>query len=439
METPSPSPPPAPSSPLLRPRGRAETRLRPPSFTSALTGIKTPPPPPVPLLPEILDPPSTKQEDAEEVKSEPIEQKKSTMSKSRSSPPKDEMTKSQKWNDGSVERLAEKWAAKRDTLLRETGVMAENLQQRKVAMEQRLESVKRSIPKRSIGFTPQSAQKRLSLCETFVKTKVESPTKEEVPKRKSLDIDIVVPPDAEDSDPEDSPLTKKLNEIRRGSPQRMSDSPRKPSPELGSSDSDDSLPPYPTEARLDLDQPLLLPPPPPVCEPLPVAPSLTVKPSSKLEKSTPSIPNGLPRQSLLSSRSSLVTYKTVSAPLTSVAVSRTLPAPQRSIADSPRLPFKKLPENTESPVQTNPVEKVPVPDEKTPQELEIPEHPNDKTSNSVGARREVRAGPGVSRVRRIPHSSAELAAAPTKLAAGIAKPDQANSSDLSAPSNSGRN
>merc|ERR1719412_832152 len=216
-ETPSPSPPPAPSSPLLRPRGRAETRLRPPSFTSALTGIKTPPPPPVPLLPEILDPPSTKQEDAEEVKSEPIDQKKSTMpTKSRSSPPKDEMTKSQKWNDGSVERLAEKWAAKRDTLLRETGAMAENLQQRKVAMEQRLESVKRSIPKRSIGFTPQSAQKRLSLCETFVKSsKVESPVKEELPKRKSLDIDLVVPPDAEDSDPEDSPLTKKLNEIRR--------------------------------------------------------------------------------------------------------------------------------------------------------------------------------------------------------------------------------
>merc|ERR1719412_1948538 len=436
-ETPSPSPPPAPSSPLLRPRGRAETRLRPPSFTSALTGIKTPPPPPVPLLPEILDPPTTKQEDAEEVKSEPIDQqKKSSMStKSRSSPPKDEMTKSQKWNDGSVERLAEKWAAKRDTLLRETGVMAENLQQRKVAMEQRLESVKRSIPKRSIGFTPQSAQKRLSLCETFVKTKVESPAKEEVPKRKSLDIDLVVPPDAEDSDPDDSPLTKKLNEIRRGSPQRKSESPRKPSPELGSSDSDDSLPPYPAEARLDLDQPLPLPPPPPVCEPLPVATSLTVKPSPKPEKSTSSIPNGLPRQSLLSSRSSLVTYKTVSAPLTSVAVSRTLPAPQRSIADSPRLPFKKLPENTESPVQTNSVEKVPVPDEKTPQELEIPEHPNDKTSNSVGARREVRAGPGVSRVRRSPHSSAELAAAPT----GIAKPDQANSSDLSAPSNSGRN
>ena len=111
----------------------------------------------------------------------------------------------------SVERLAEKWAAKRDTLLRETGAMAENLQQRKVAMEQRLESVKRSIPKRSIGFTPQSAQKRLSLCETVVKTsKVESLVKEEIPKRKSLDIDLVAPPDAEDSDPEDSPLTKKL-------------------------------------------------------------------------------------------------------------------------------------------------------------------------------------------------------------------------------------
>jgi len=44
--------------------------------------------------------------------------------------------------------LAEKWAAKRDTLLRETGVLAENLQQRKAAMEQKLKSVKKSIPKR---------------------------------------------------------------------------------------------------------------------------------------------------------------------------------------------------------------------------------------------------------------------------------------------------
>ena len=446
-ETPSPSPPPAPSSPLLRPRGRAETRLRPPSFTSALTGIKTPPPPPVPLPPEILDPPLTKQNETEEVKSEPIEQRKSAVTKSRCSPPKDEMTKSQKWNDGSVERLAEKWAAKRDTLLRETGAMAENLQQRKVAMEQRLESVKRSIPKRSIGFTPQSAQKRLSLCETVVKTsKVEGLVKEEAPKRKSLDIDLVVPPDAEDSDPEDSPLTKKLIEIRRGSPQRKGDSPRKPSPELGSSDSDDSLPPYPAEdkARLDPDHPLPLPPPP-VCEPLPAPPSLMVKPSPKLEKPTPSIPNGLSRQSLLSSalssRSSLVTYKTVSAPLTSVAVSRTLPAPQRSIADSPRLPFKKLPEKTESPAQTTSLNKVSVPEENPPNELEIPEDPSEKTSNAVGPRREVRpaGGPGVSRVRRSlgPHSSAELAAAPTKLAPAITKPD-ANSSDLSAPS-SGRN
>jgi hypothetical protein len=72
-ETPSPSPPPAPSSPLLRSRGRAETRLRPPSFTSALTGIKTPPPPPVPLPPEILDPPLTKQNETEEVKSEQLQ------------------------------------------------------------------------------------------------------------------------------------------------------------------------------------------------------------------------------------------------------------------------------------------------------------------------------------------------------------------------------
>merc|ERR1719305_2261095 len=140
----------------------------------------------------------------EETKPELMERK-STLTKSRSSPPKDEMTKSQKWNDGSVERLAEKWAAKRDTLLRETGSLTENLQQRKVAMEQRLESVKRSIPKRSLGFTPQSAQKRLSLCESFVKqNKFDPAPKEELPKRKSLDIDLVIPPDADDSDPEDS-------------------------------------------------------------------------------------------------------------------------------------------------------------------------------------------------------------------------------------------
>ena len=451
-ETPSPSPPPAPTSPLLRPRGRAETRLRPPSFTSALTGIKTPPPAPVPPPPEPLQPMPSSHNEPEETKPELMERK-STLTKSRSSPPKDEMTKSQKWNDGSVERLAEKWAAKRDTLLRETGSLTENLQQRKVAMEQRLESVKRSIPKRSLGFTPQSAQKRLSLCESFVKqNKFDPAPKEELPKRKSLDIDLVIPPDADDSDPEDSPLTKKLNEIRRGSPQRKSESPRKLSPELGSSDSDDSLPPYPADdrPRLDLDHPL--PPPPPVCEPPPLeqvppppervtkTPQVTIKQSPKLEKIAISAPSSTAPSSskpsllssALSSRSSLVTYKTVSAPLTSVAVSRTLPAPQRSIADSPRLPFK-TPEKNISSTKLN-LQKLTVPEKDAPNELDKPDDPVGKLSGSVALRRPGRPAGCGSRLQgppghRLPgpHSSADLAA-PTN-------PDT-NSSNLSAPSTS---
>ena len=76
----------------------------------------------------------------------------------RNSPPKSDerVSNQQRWNDGSIERLATKWAAKRDALLKETGVLTENLQQRKAEMEQKLESVKRSIPKRSMGFTPGS-------------------------------------------------------------------------------------------------------------------------------------------------------------------------------------------------------------------------------------------------------------------------------------------
>ena len=69
----------------------------------------------------------------------------------------------------SFERLTKKWTAKRNTLLKETGVLAENLQQRKAATEEKLESVKKNIPERSLGFAPQSAQKRLSLCESFIK------------------------------------------------------------------------------------------------------------------------------------------------------------------------------------------------------------------------------------------------------------------------------
>ena len=72
-----------------------------------------------------------------------------------------------KWNDGSVERLAEKWAAKRGSLAGGPG--STGSLQRKVAMEQKLERVKQSVPRRSLGFTPQSAQKRLSLCESSMK------------------------------------------------------------------------------------------------------------------------------------------------------------------------------------------------------------------------------------------------------------------------------
>jgi len=365
----------------IKQRGRPETKLRPPSFTSALINKPSP---------------SSKLGSVSITKSSPISSSKPVQSTEkkevqmtsktaeskplRNSPPKsDERTSSQKWNDGSIERLAEKWAAKRDTLLRETGVLAENLQQRKAAMEQKLESVKRSIPKRSIGFTPQSAQKRLSLCESFIKNNKSEPRKdEEATKRKSLDIDIdLVPPDSEDSDGEDPSVSKKMNEIRKITPPFVS--PRKPSPELGSSDSDDSLPPYPTteKPRVDIDKPL--PPPPPsldftynvAANPIPKS-ILTTTPSK--------LTSGAQLFTSSPSKSSLATFKTVTAPQTSVAVSRQLPAPQKSIADSPRLPFKKLPQKTDLSPQIISFQKAPASDEKNLNELEITETPKNLTT-----------------------------------------------------------
>eukprot|EP00090_Calanus_glacialis_P014558 TRINITY_DN23370_c0_g1_i1.p1 TRINITY_DN23370_c0_g1~~TRINITY_DN23370_c0_g1_i1.p1 ORF type:complete len:1795 (+),score=259.45 TRINITY_DN23370_c0_g1_i1:414-5798(+) len=366
-------------------RGRPETRLRPPSFTSALINK------PVPSAKigsvsitksspiSVSKPVHMSERQEVQISQQTVNNKSSTPL--RNSPPKlDERTSSQKWNDGSIERLAEKWAAKRDTLLRETGVLAENLQQRKAAMEQKLESVKRSIPKRSIGFTPQSAQKRLSLCESFIKQNKTEPKKEESTKRKSLDIDIdiVLPPESEDSDGEDLNMSKKLHEIRKMTPPFVS--PRKPSPELGSSDSDDSLPPYPAteKPRIDLDKPL--PPPPPSLDytytgPEPTAESTKATVQSKLTPRTPMFPNS-------PAKSSLATYKTVTAPQTSVAVSRQLPAPQRSIADSPRLPYKKLPQKADLSPQIISFRKAPISDEKNFNELEITETNENLSTNT---------------------------------------------------------
>jgi len=365
-------------------RGRPETRLRPPSFTSAL--INKPAPSAkigsvsITKSSPISFSKPVHMSDRQEVQVTPKTVNNKSTTSLRNSPPKlDERTSSQKWNDGSIERLAEKWAAKRDTLLRETGVLAENLQQRKAAMEQKLESVKRSIPKRSIGFTPQSAQKRLSLCETFIKQNKTEQKEEEGPKRKSLDIDIVLPPDSEDSDSEDPNMSKKLDEIRKMTPPFIS--PRKPSPELGSSDSDDSLPPYPTteKPRIDLDKPL--PPPPPSLEFSYTGPEPKASPSrvTTLNKSVPKV--GLFASS--PAKSSLATYKTVTAPQTSVAVSRQLPAPQRNIADSPRLPYKKLPQKADLSPQIISFQKAPISDEKNFNELEITET-NENLSNNKG-------------------------------------------------------
>ena len=329
---------------LARRRGRSNTRLRPPSFTSALMEKKTrsssppvasssappladvedekkpiTPPPPAPTSPSPL--PLVTLGVATTVNSSSL---KPPMTRNSPPPLRSEDRVGAKWNDGSIERLAEKWAAKRDTLLKETGgVLTENLYERKLAMEQKLESVKKSIPKRSFGIvSPQ--QKRLSLCDPVMP--YGAPLKEAQPKRKSLDVDIVLTPldQTTDSDEEDeppSPLLSKLDALRTSSnssgviPKNKttasSITARKASPELGSSDSDDSLPPYPSveKNRVYMDQPL--PPPPPAVDlPLPSPPlqkgplasprlsmeqpSLSPQKQSSLQSSMPLMPRPHP-------------------------------------------------------------------------------------------------------------------------------------------------
>merc|ERR1711915_3975 len=111
---------------------------------------------------------------------------------------------------------------------------------------------------------------------------------------------------------------------------------RKSSPEQGSSDSDDSLPPYPIGDLPTIDTDTPLPPPPPPIE--------DGYERSSLKKSVPPTnPQlGTETQPKYMLNYSAATYKTVSAPQTSVAVSRTLQAPQPKIADSPRLPMKSF-------------------------------------------------------------------------------------------------
>ena len=365
-------------------RGRTESKMKPPSFTSALTNK---PAMRAATISFTSVAKSTKLTEEQWISEEPSENEAKcttpnfSISKSPeslgNSPSKMEerMTGSQKWNDGSIERLAEKWAAKRDTLLRETGVLAENLQQRKAAMEQKLESVKRSIPKRSLGFTPQSAQKRLSLCESFIKKNNTQPKKDESPKRKSLDIDIVLPPEAEDSDGDDPQISKKITEIRNMIPPSVIK--RKSSPELGSSDSDDSLPPYPSGDKPSIDVDIPLPPPPPSIDELCISsePVKSLAPSSKYISKPSLISNTL-------TRSSLAMYKTVSAPQTSVAVSRTLLAPQPCIADSPQLPIKKLPKKSESSPQVVSFQKPSYVDENNTNELETSNRNENILNNS---------------------------------------------------------
>jgi len=334
--------------PPQKARGRPETKMRAPSFTSALTNKPsmlaiskssvTPVTKPIPMF---TTKPTLANQNTE-MKSHPYTNSLHKSPKlSRISPVKSgEKPASQKWNDGSIERLAEKWQAKRDILLKETGVFAENLHQRKAAMEQKLASVKQSIPKRSLGFTPQSAQKRLSLCESSVKNTKPSFEKDESPKRKSLDVDLVLAPE---TDPvilrvENNNVSTKLNQIKSvTSPPTTKSLQRRPSPDLGSSDSDDSLPPYPNidKQKVELDQPL--PPPPESLDR-----SFNIKNiKSTVIVTTSTIPSA-PTIKPIPRMSSFQTFKTL--PPTAVAVSRSIPAPQRSIADSPRLPSKYVPE-----------------------------------------------------------------------------------------------
>ena len=339
-----------------------------------------------------------------------------------------------RWNDGTIERMAEKWAAKRDSLRRETGFVPESLQgARKAALEQKLESVKRSIP-RGVGVgkanNPQNnGQKRLSLNNDLDAKQLQFKSKIS-PKRKSLDFETAFnskksSPQLSPGQPRSLPTSfgrsrnsnkddishpfprhfgdksadnnkdgTKIEEII-SSPTELSILPpppsgffntKLPSPDFDSSDSDDSLPPYPNipssnsnnDLKItDLDNAVtsscisdlqdiddLLPPPPPDIDECAFEPlhDLTknlklIRPASSLDISskvnymtnttkgiddlslTPEQKNKtlltmiqLPQKSLPSY------YKTVPAPHTSVAVSKTLPSPRRSIAGSLKSP-----------------------------------------------------------------------------------------------------
>ena len=198
-----------------------------------------------------------------------------------------------RWNDGTIERMAEKWAAKRDSLRRETGFVPESLQgARKAAMEQKLESVKRSIPRGAgvgIANTPlNNGQKRLSLNNDLDDKQLQFKSRIS-PKRKSLDFESAFDnrsssPELSPGQPRSLPTTfgrsrysnkddnsasfsrnfgdKSADSNKEGakreenitSPTELSSLPpppsgffntKLPSPDFDSSDSDDSLPPYP--------------------------------------------------------------------------------------------------------------------------------------------------------------------------------------------------
>ena len=326
-------------------RGRSETKMRAPSFTSALINRSTPSASAtvgsvtISKSPVSFSKPIQKAEKQEARLTPPKPLNNKSNQSARNSPPKSDerVLNQQRWNDGSIERLAEKWAAKRDALLKETGVIGENLQQRKAEMEQKLESVKRSIPKRSLAFTP----KRLSLCETSVTVNNSESSKEELTKRKSLDADIVLTTESEEDSDEDSDKVDSLPPPPPPAPATSTTSTaRKLSPEAGSSDSDDSLPPFPAVDKQGSDSDKPLPPPPATLQ------GFSLKEKQDKFKSSGSAIQSSSRIQLFTtppSRSSVATFKTVSAPQTSVAVSRQLQAPKRSIADSPRLPLQRKP------------------------------------------------------------------------------------------------
>ena len=217
-----------------------------------------------------------------------------------------------------------------------------------------------------MGFTPQSAQKRLSLCETNVSHSKTGKEGTPLTKRKSLDVDIVIAPTESTSEESDEDNTSATEAAK--------------SPELGSgsgsSDSDDSLPPYPAPERQSPEPEKPLPPPPTLqysssttTAPLPPPPSATSVPPLNPTKSPSLLKSRINSSTNLSSpskgsvksssrlqlfsnslsKSSMATFKTVTAPQTSVAVSRQLPAPMRSIADSPRLPLPSQAPDSKAP------------------------------------------------------------------------------------------